>query len=65
MEKRIRKNHRRGSSVYTVNSYTFKAAKMIVDDEVDILVELAGHTAGNRLDIMAMKPAPIQITYLG
>ena len=38
---------------------------MIVDDEVDILVELAGHTAGNRLDIMAMKPAPIQITYLG
>jgi protein O-GlcNAc transferase len=29
------------------------------------LFELAGHTSGNRLDVMAMKPAPIQITYIG
>ena len=26
---------------------------------------IKGHTANNRLDVFAMKPAPIQITYLG
>jgi protein O-GlcNAc transferase len=38
---------------------------MIRDDKIDILVELTGHTAGNRLDVMAMKPAPIGVTYIG
>ena len=34
-------------------------------DEIDILVDLAGHTAGNRLALLAAKAAPIQATYLG
>ena len=38
---------------------------MIRQDKIDILVELSGHTADNRLLIMAHKPAPIQVTYLG
>jgi len=42
-----------------------EAAKLIEDDKIDILVDLAGHTAGNRLLVMALKPAPIQVTYLG
>ena len=34
-------------------------------DEIDILVDLAGHTAGNRLALFGAKAAPIQATYLG
>ena len=42
-----------------------EAAGMIEQDQIDILVDLAGHTAGNRLSVLTGKPAPIQVTYLG
>lgn len=41
------------------------AARRIYEDEIDILVELGGHTVGNSLPVMAYKPAPIQISGIG
>uniref|UniRef100_A0A7S4S6Q4 protein O-GlcNAc transferase n=1 Tax=Alexandrium monilatum TaxID=311494 RepID=A0A7S4S6Q4_9DINO len=40
-------------------------AGIVREDRIDILVELAGHTANNRLDVVALKPAPVQFTYIG
>jgi protein O-GlcNAc transferase len=42
-----------------------EVAELIQKDQIDILVELTGHTAGNRLDVMALKPAPVQVTWIG
>jgi len=41
------------------------SAKCIYKDQVDILVDLTGHTRNNRLAICAFQPAPIQVSYLG
>lgn len=41
------------------------AAKQILADSIDILIDLSGHTKNNRLAMFNRRPAPIQMTYLG
>ncbi|BCX15091.1 MAG: hypothetical protein KatS3mg088_774 [Patescibacteria group bacterium] len=41
------------------------AARKIRQDGVDILIDLKGHTRDSRLEILALRPSPIQIHYLG
>ncbi|KAH9674499.1 putative UDP-N-acetylglucosamine--peptide N-acetylglucosaminyltransferase SPINDLY [Citrus sinensis] len=42
-----------------------KVAAMVREDKIDILVELTGHTANNKLGMMACQPAPVQVTWIG
>ncbi len=41
------------------------AAREIERRGIHVLIDLSGHTAGNRLGVMAHRPAPLQATYLG
>src|SRR5262249_35468670 len=41
------------------------ALELLRRDQLDILIDLSGHTAGNRLDLLAMKAAPLQMTLFG
>lgn len=43
----------------------YEAARRIADDAVDVLVDLKGYTRGDRSRILAYRPAPTQVHYLG
>lgn len=40
-------------------------AELVAQDRIDVLVDLAGHTADNRLLCFARRPAPVQVSYCG
>jgi predicted O-linked N-acetylglucosamine transferase (SPINDLY family) len=39
--------------------------RLILEDRVDVLVDLSGHTLGHRLPVFARRPAPVQATWIG
>jgi predicted O-linked N-acetylglucosamine transferase (SPINDLY family) len=42
-----------------------QVADLVTEDGIDVLVDLAGHTEGNRLLLFARRPAPVLVSYLG
>lgn len=42
-----------------------EAATRIRDDGIDILINLSGYTQYNRTGLLALRPAPVQVSYLG
>ena len=41
------------------------AAELVRNDGIDVLIDLAGHTDNNRILLFALKPAPLQVTWIG
>lgn len=52
-------------NVFNLSKQPEKICELIQSHNIDILIDLAGHTNGNLLNVLARKPAPIQMTYLG
>jgi len=48
-----------------VGHNTQAARQRIIADKIDVLIDLAGHTSNNRLDVFAHRAAPVQAHYLG
>jgi protein O-GlcNAc transferase len=40
-------------------------AKLLREQEIDILIDLTGHTEGDHFEILNMRPCPVQVNYLG
>lgn len=61
MQKKVGMDRWRWTRGWKVN----EVREQIRKDKIDILVDLAGHTAYNRLDVLACRAAPIQVAWLG
>jgi predicted O-linked N-acetylglucosamine transferase (SPINDLY family) len=60
---RLRHHFKHWTPVVTLSDEAL--AKKIEDDGIDILIDLSGHTSGNRLLTFARKPAPVQASWMG
>ena len=60
---RIRQKCQRWRSIARLTDT--QVAELVRQDSIDVLVDLSGHTSGNRLPVFARRPAPVQVTWLG
>lgn len=60
---RLKKNILNWRKIYNMSDK--EASELIHKDNLNILIDLSGHTAKNRLPIFIYKPSPIQLTWLG
>jgi predicted O-linked N-acetylglucosamine transferase (SPINDLY family) len=60
---RIRPHFSAWREIHNLNDE--QTAQLIHRDGIHILIDLSGHTAGNRLPVFAWKPAPVQVAWLG
>lgn len=63
LSERIKPLFSQWKPIYDQNDET--AAKLIHTDGIHVLLDLAGHTAENRLPMFAYKPSPVQVSWLG
>ena len=63
MTKAIKKTFNKWTQIDLIKDE--EAVKVIKEDNIDVLFDLSGHTAHNRLSIFANKAAPVQVTWLG
>ena len=61
--RRLRRYRATWREVHRLDGAGFR--RQVLADAIDILVDLSGHTAGNRLPDLAQRAAPVQATYLG
>ena len=63
VSERLRKHVQAWLPIHDLSSVA--AATLIREQQIDVLIDLAGHTEGNRLDVFTLRPAPVQVSYLG
>jgi protein O-GlcNAc transferase len=63
LSKRIKHHFIEWVPIYSLSD--FDAAGQIHQRQIQILIDLSGHTKNNRLPVFAYKPAPLQISWLG
>lgn len=63
LTRRIQPFFKEWISIYSKSD--IEAATLINQQNIDILIDLSGHSANNRLPVFSFKPAPLQISWLG
>lgn len=63
LTERIKSHVDQWTSIY--GSTDQAAASLIYKQQIDILFDLSGHTAFNRIGVFSYKPSPIQVSWLG
>jgi len=63
LSRRLQAHFKSWNAVEALSDTAF--ASKIMDERIDVLIDLSGHTGHNRLPVFARKPAPVQISWLG